>query len=235
MAVAFVDDECAVKLLRLRAHRQLAGLRAEPHRAALFCHALLIVQHRDDRMRRGGVEFGRVRFREFQNIPREFNRRDLHSEAKAEIGDFIFARELRRENFSFHAALAETARHENSAEAVQHFFRTVFFDFLGVHLHDFHAAIVADAAVDDRLVNRFVGVLQADVFADDADAHAMLRRDEFADDFLPVRHVRDGRVEMQKPANQIVHALALQHQRHFVNGMVNVFFLDDGFERDVAK
>ena len=49
---------------------------------------------------------------------------------------------------------------------------------------------LADAAVDDRLVDRFVGVLQLDVFADDADAHAMLRRDEFADDFLPVRHVR---------------------------------------------
>ena len=52
---------------------------------------------------------------------------------------------------------------------------------------------------------------------------------------LPVRHVRDRRVQMQQPADQIVHALALQHQRHFVNGMVNVLFLDDGFERHVAE
>ena len=36
VAVAFVDDERAVKLRRLRADHQLAGLRAQPHRAAFL-------------------------------------------------------------------------------------------------------------------------------------------------------------------------------------------------------
>jgi hypothetical protein len=158
----------------------------------------LLVQHGDDRI---GVWPGQIPSSapcQFQNVPRKFNRGDLHSEAEAEVGNFIFARVFRGLNFSFDAAFAESARHQNPAESFQHFFRAVLFNFLGVHLHDFHAAIVADAAVDDRLIDRFVGVLQADVFADDADAHAMLRRDELADDFLPVRHVGAGVVRCSR-------------------------------------
>ena len=186
-------------------------------------------------MRRVRVKFRRVRLVQFQNVAREFNRGDLHAEAQAEVGNFVFARVLRGLDFAFDAAFAETARHENAAETLQHFFRAVLFDFLGIHLHDFHAAIVADAAVDDGLIDRFVGVLQADVFADDADAHAMLRRDELADDFLPMRHVRRRRVEMQQAADQVVGALALEHQRHLVNRMVHVLFLDDRLDGHVAE
>ena len=39
VTVAFVDDERAVKLRRLRAERQLARLRAQPHRAAFLRHS----------------------------------------------------------------------------------------------------------------------------------------------------------------------------------------------------
>src|ERR1035437_5624168 len=41
--------------------------------------------------------------------------------------------------------------------------------------------------------------------------------------------------DREQPADQLIHPLALQHERHFVNGMVNVFFLDDRFERHVAE
>ena len=58
--------------------------------------------------------------------------------------------------------------------------------------------------MDDRFVNRFVGVLQFDVFADDADAHPMLRRDQLADDLLPMRHVGGRRIELQQAADEIV-------------------------------
>ena len=55
----------------------------------------------------------------------------------------------------------------------------------------------------------------------------MLRRDEFADDFLPVRHVRRGTVEVQQAADQIVGALTLQHERHFVNRVFHILFFND--------
>src|SRR5581483_9857636 len=88
---------------------------------------------------------------------------------------------------------------------------------------------------DDRFVNGFVGVLQADVFADDADADAVLRGDEFADDFLPVAHVRSGRVEMQQPADEVIATLALEHQRDFIDAVVDVLLFDHGFVRHVAE
>jgi hypothetical protein len=40
---------------------------------------------------------------------------------------------------------------------------------------------------------------------------------------------------VQEAANEVVHALALEHERDFVDGMVNVLLLDDGVEWDVAE
>ena len=81
-----------------------------------------------------GIKFGRVRLGQFQNVARKFNRGDLHAEAQAEVGHLVFARVLRRQDFAFDAAFAETAGHQNAAQALQHFFRAVPLDVLGIHL-----------------------------------------------------------------------------------------------------
>ena len=182
-----------------------------------------------------GIELRRMRFVQFEHVAGEFDRRDLHAETQSEIGKFVFAGVFRRNDFAFDAALAKPALNQNAAESLQNFLRSLAFDVLGVHLHDFHAAIVGHAAVNDRFVNRFVGVLQLDVFADDANADTMLRRDEFADDLLPMRHVRRRCVEVQQTADEIVEPVALKHERHLVNAVVNVLLLDDRFVRDVAE
>ena len=157
-------------------------------------------------MGRVRIELGGMRLFQLQNVPRKFDGGDLHSETQAEIGNFLFPRVLHGFDFAFDATLAESARHEDAAQAFQYFFRAFFFNFLGIHPHNFHAAIVGDAAVADGFIHGFVGVLQADIFADDADADAVLRRNEFADDFLPVRHVGRRHVEAQQPADQFVGA-----------------------------
>jgi len=58
MAVPFVDDESAVETGRFGADGELAGLGAQSHGAALFRNAGLLIEHRDDGMRRVGIEFG---------------------------------------------------------------------------------------------------------------------------------------------------------------------------------
>ena len=45
--------------------------------------------------------------------------RHLHAEADAEIGHLALARELRREDLAFRAALAEAARHQNAVHVLQ--------------------------------------------------------------------------------------------------------------------
>src|SRR5207249_1662870 len=198
-------------------------------------HFLLFIEQADDRVRRVRLEFGRVRSFQLEDIAGELDRGNLHAQTKAEVRNLVFADVSGRGDFAFDPALAETAGHQDATEALQNFVRPLAFDELGVHLHDLDSAIVGHATVDDRLIDRFVRVLQFDVFAHDADADAVLRRDEFADDFLPVRHVRRRAVEVQQAADQFVKPLALEHQGHFVNAVVHVLFLDDRFVRNVAK
>ena len=58
MAMAFVDDESAIETGGFGADDKLAGLSAQAHGAAFFSDAGLLVEHRDDRVRRVGIEFG---------------------------------------------------------------------------------------------------------------------------------------------------------------------------------
>jgi len=174
-------------------------------------------------------------FSSFKTFSRKLDGGDLHAQAKAEIGDFVLAGVLRGLDFALDAAFAETAGHENAAQTLQDFGRAFLFNLLGIQTHDFHAAIIADAAVTDGFIDGLVGVLQADVFANHADADAVPRRDDFADDFLPVRHVGGRHIEAQQPADQIVGALALEHERHFVNRMFHILLLDHRLHGDVAK
>ena len=77
--------------------------------------------------------------------------------------------------------------------------------------------------------------MKLDVFSDHTNADTVLRCDELSDDFLPLRHVRLGRIEFQELADQIIHALPLQHQRNFVNAVIDIFLLDHRFVRDGAE
>src|SRR6185436_8711937 len=110
VAVAFVDDEGAVELLGLGADDELAGLRTEPHRAALFGNFLLRVEKADDRVWRVFVELGRVRFFELEHVARKFDAGDLHSQTKAEVRQALFPAVARGLDFPLDAAFAETAR-----------------------------------------------------------------------------------------------------------------------------
>ena len=57
MTVAFVYDESAIKTRGFGPHDKLARLRAEAHRAAFLCDAGLLIEHRDNWMRRIAIEF----------------------------------------------------------------------------------------------------------------------------------------------------------------------------------
>ena len=58
MTMTFVYDKCPIETGGSGADRELAGLRAQAHCAAFLGDACLFVEHRDDRMRRVGIEFG---------------------------------------------------------------------------------------------------------------------------------------------------------------------------------
>ena len=111
----------------------------------------------------------------------------------------------------------------------------VLFDVLGIHAHDFHRAIILAAGVSDGFVHAFIRVLQINVLADDADFNFVLRLDNAVDDRFPSAHIRGLGFDAQIFAGEFVHFFALQHQRHFVNGMFDIDFFNHGLDRNVAE
>jgi hypothetical protein len=132
-------------------------------------------------------------------------------------------------------ALAEAAGHQHACEPLKDFLRSVTLDGLGVHFLNFNSAIVGDPTMDDCFVNGFVGVLEFDVFADHPDANPVLWGDDFSDDFLPVGHIRQGGIQVQLAADQVIHSFPLQHKGHFVDAVIDVLFFDHRFVWDVAE
>src|ERR1051326_6240983 len=192
VAVPFIDDEGAVEFGGEGAHGELAGVGAQAHGAALAGEFFLFVEQADDGVGRVGFELGGVGLVEFEDVAGEFDGGDLHAQAQAQVGHLVFTGVAGGGDLAFDAPFAEAAGDEDAAQALEHLFGAFAFDVLGIHLDDFDAAIIGHAAVDDGFVDGLVGVLQLDVFADDADADAVLGGDEFADDFLPVGHAGRG-------------------------------------------
>src|SRR3989442_1891455 len=122
VAVAFVDHVRAVDLARQAHGLERCALSAQAHRPAeigLFVAALdaavavLPLGHeRDHRGRRVAVAFRAVRAREADDVSREFDHRELHAQANAEIWDLVLARVLDRLHHAFNAPLAEAPRHK---------------------------------------------------------------------------------------------------------------------------
>ena len=138
----------------------------------------------------------------------------------------MFSRaKLRRANFSFHAALAESAGDKNAGDIFELAVDAVLERFR-IDQFQIDPAILARGRVGERFVNAFVSVLQIDVFADDRDLDLLLRADDALDELAPVRQVRRRRLELQQLANEFVEPFVVQHQRHLVNGVLDIARLD---------
>src|SRR5882672_3676875 len=195
VAVAFVDHVRAVDLAREAPGLEGGALGAQAHRAAeigLFVAALdaavavLPLGHeRDHRVRRVAVEFRAVRAREPDDVARELDHRELHAQADAEVRDLVLAHVLDRLHHAFHAALAETARNEYRVHAFQQRADAVLLDRLRIHVTDVDLAARVDPGVDERLVQRLVGIGEIDIFADHGDGDLVLRMLERFDQFFP--------------------------------------------------
>src|SRR5262249_49591253 len=119
VAVALLDLRPAVGPPREAALLELAAEGSEPHGAALFGDAALLVHEIDDLRRRLGIELARVRLLPARHVARELDGRDLHAEAQAEVRNPALAREAGGRDLALDAALAEAARHQHAVDVVQ--------------------------------------------------------------------------------------------------------------------
>lgn len=160
---------------------------------------------------------------------------NLHAEAKPEVGDFLFAGEFGGKDLALDTAMPEAARNKDAVHAGKKLAGTFGFNVFGIDPHGVNAGIGGCSSMGEGFVDGLVGVLVLDVFTNDGDGHPMLGSNDSVDHVFPLVHVGGWEVEPEEAAGEFVHFLALQHEGHFVDGIGDVLFFDDGFGKDVAK
>ena len=123
----------------------------------------------DDRVRRVALELGRVGAREPCDVPRELHHRELHAEADPEEGDLVLAGVADRRDLPFRSSVAEPARDEHRVEVRKELLGPVLLDGLRIDVLEVNLAVVREARVHERFMERLVRVAQVDILADDAD------------------------------------------------------------------
>ena len=103
-------------------------------------------------------------------MPRRLGHRHLHAVANAEEGDVALAGVAGGDHLALRAARPEAGRDDDAGDIAEVRLRVVLLQFLGVDPVDLNGEVLRERRVLQRLRDGDVGVLQADVFADEGDA-----------------------------------------------------------------
>src|SRR5260221_403612 len=232
----------AVDLARPAAARQPRRIGAQAHGAAEIAAGRALLQHvaahplghEPDHRVLARPELGRARAREPGQVARRLDHRHLHAEADAEKRHAPLAREARRLDLALGAALAEAAGDEDAVDAFDLDDRVLLLEDLGIERIELDAHIVGDAAMGERLGQRFVAVAEMGVLADDGDVDLALGAADARDDFAPARQIRRRRRDAEMGAHLAVEAFEVIGVGHLVDG-VDVDRGDDAGFAHVAE
>ena len=230
MPVPLLDDRLPVGCSCAGARSEHHFLRAEAHRAAEIPAVLAVLdtsvplhplgEEGNHRMPCPGFEFRAVGSVERRGIAGVLDDRDLHAETDAEEGHLAFPGEASRPDLSLHAARSETARCEHAVHPFEGR-APVALDLLRIdELHPDRGP-GGDPSVDQRLVERLVGVREMDVLADHPHDHLPVRLVEPGDDVVPLREI-DGmvaRVESKPFHDHRIDALLVEEPRQPIDGV----------------
>ena len=155
--------------------------------------------------------------------------------ADAEIRHVALARELRRADLAFGAALAEAAGHQDAVDVFEERRGVFVFEHLALDPVEIDLDLVGDAAVAQRLDQRLVGVLHAGVLANDGDgdrafgvAHALI------DDVPTLQRRGNPGLDAERRQHLVVEAGGVIRLRHRVD-VVDVARFDHGALAHVAE
>ena len=234
VAVALGDLLRAVAARHGAARRDLAGIAAQAQRAALVDLLALAGHEIDDLVRRALVKLAGIGLFQPRRVARELDHRDLHAQADAEVRHMMLAGVLRRQDHALHAAVTETARHDDAVHGRKQLLAGLLRDQLGVNPLDRHLRIQRVAGVTQRLRDGEVRVVQLHILAHQADLRLAALMADAPHEVLPLGQVRLGRVDVQLAADDAGQVRLFQHQRRLVeDGQRQV--LDDAVRLHVAE
>lgn len=211
VAVSFFDDVLiCVGFFDFRAVFEGAGVCAEAHRSADSL-ALFVGKNVDDVT----AAFGKLAARcvlDAEYVTGVFDDGDLHAEAYAEIGDFVFTSIFARANHSLDASCAEAARDDDSVHVFEFVGNVLVGDGFAVHPLEIDACFVRSACVLDCFDERNVGIAQRNVFAYYCDSRFYGFDFEICDFLFPLCQIALA-VERERFAYCFVQTVTIEHRR----------------------
>src|SRR5712692_6528509 len=218
VTMPFAHLERSVGLRHPRAGTELAGIRAQAHRAAHFLDAFLRTHQRDHWVLALGREFARVGVWKLDHVARELDDRRLQPETNPEERELVLARPADRLQHAFHAPYAEAPRHEEAVIRAEQLARGhLVGEALGREPLDLYAALVRDPAVYQRFVDALVAVRELGVLPHHADAHPVGWTEDLLDHLRPGAQIGLLGLEVQAHAHFPVEPLLVQLERDLVD------------------
>src|SRR5665648_913460 len=243
VAVALGNAGRAVDLGDLTALGEHGVVSAETHGAAKIAVLLAFLQflaphpfgHEADHRLLGGAELGGAGVLDAGKVAGDLDHSHLHAEADAEIRKLTHARIAGGVDLALGAALAESARHENAVDVLEIGGGVLALEHLRLDPFEIDLDLVGDAAMDQRFVQGFVGVLEPGVFADDGHGHLAVRLGDGLGDLLPHAQIGLRRIGDAESGEQLaVEPLPVIGDRHVVDAG-DVESLDDRFGAHIAE
>src|SRR5215471_3169578 len=201
VTVALRDAGRAIDLRDFAAFGKNRLVGAEAHRAAeiavsvtqLKVVAVPPFSHQPDHRLLGRAELARARVLDAR-IARGLDDCHLHAEADAKIKHAAGPRIARRLDLAFRGALAEAARNEYAVHVLEIGRGILALEGLGLEPLQIDLHLVGDAAMDQRLVQRFVRVPETCVFADHGNCYLAVGIADGFGNLAPALEVRLWRV-----------------------------------------
>src|SRR5512135_2135441 len=234
MAVPLADVDGPLGLVGERSFLELAAELAEAHRAADVAVHGQLAPADDDLVRRVGGELGAVRLPQPGEGAGVFDRGAIYAQADAEERDLVLAGVGHGPDLALDAALAEAARDEDAVLGPEDLGRVALFERFGLDPIDLDREAIGQSAVDERLVEAHVGIVEPRVLADEADLDDVLRMDQTVDHAFPGRQVPLPPRQAEHAEDRRVELLLGVVQRDLVN-RVDVERGDDGADGDVGE
>ncbi len=235
VAMAFGNLAGAINAFGQRAFAQIAIVSSQPHRTPQVFDAEQIAQLEDHWIACVRVKLSRFGVINSTYIAGEFNRRALHPQTDTEKRFLFSPRITNRAQHSRNASFAKPSRNQNRVQIAQPIFPT----FIGHQIIAFDPAkidfdIVGKSAVDQGFVQTLVGILQLDIFADNADGHGLAQSVNAIDQRSPLPQIGIAQRQAQQIHQQLIQSLPIEHQRNFIHGF-HILRRDDRVLRYVTE
>ena len=186
-------------------------------------------------MRGVGGELGAVGVGPAQEVAGAGDDGALHPQADAQEGRARGAGVGDRAEHPRQAAPPEAAGHEDAVGPGEARGGVAGLELLGLHAEDLEFGAVGHRGVGEGLVDALVGVLVADVLADDGDGDGARGAERAGQPGAVVAQVQRARLQAQGAEGLRVEPLLREFDGHLVDGVADVALLDDAPLGDVAE